>query len=149
MTTRFLIAVLAAAAVLISPAAQALEIQPGLWQDTETGEVNGQPQPPKVTTDCIKPEDAKDPVKAAQAQMKDMDAKQCSKSSISQSGNQMIFEMKCGDPKQGSMDVSVIWTFLDAQHTSTVAKSVMAFGGQKMTSNLKTESKWIAAACAK
>ncbi len=149
MVTRFSIAALAVAALLVSPAAQALEIQPGLWQDTETGDVNGKPQPPKVTTDCIKADDAKDPVKAAQAAMKDMDATQCSKSGLSQSGNQVIFEMKCGDPKQGSMDISVVWTFIDAQHTSTVAKSVMAFGGQKLTSNLNTESKWIAAACKK
>jgi hypothetical protein len=133
--------------LLAVPGRAANEIQPGLWQDTETGEVNGKPQPSKVSTDCIKSEDAKDPVKAARASMKDMDAKQCGKFDIKESGNIILLALKCGDPKQGAMDISVVWTIVDSQHTTSVVQSEMTFGGQKLTSNLKTESKWIAAEC--
>src|ERR1700688_3952874 len=134
---------------LAAQPALAVEIEPGMWQDNETGDVNAKVQPPKVSTDCISPQDAKDPVKTAQASMKDMDTKQCGKFDIKQSGNQILLALKCSDPKQGAMEISVVWTFLDAQHTTSVAKSVMSFGGQAITSNLKTESKWIAAACKK
>jgi hypothetical protein len=41
-----------------------------MWQDTETGEENGKPAKPEVTSDCMTPEEAKDPVKAL-AVMKD------------------------------------------------------------------------------
>ncbi len=84
----------------VHPAQAANEIQPGLWQDPETGDVNGKQTPPKAATDCVKPEDAKDPVKMIQAYFKEQ-ALQCAKLRVKENGNVILFEMQCSDPKQG------------------------------------------------
>ncbi len=149
MKISWAIVFIAAGCFATLPARAAIDLDPGMWQDTDTGDVNGAPSPPKVSTDCVKPEDAKNPVKAARASMKDFDAKQCSKYDVKESGNTVLLDLKCGDPKEGAIEVSVIWTIVDARHTTSVAKSVMAFGGQTITSNVKTESKWLASACNK
>lgn len=126
------------------------EITPGLWEDTETGEVNGQKQPPKVTRECIKPEDAKDIVKRARAEMQQSIkesgemAKSCSKLDIQERGNVITFDMKCGGPQLGgTMEVSMVMTINSSTSTTSVGKSSMSFGGQKMTSNLTTQSKYV------
>ncbi len=142
-----------ASPLAISPA-HALDVEPGLWQDTETGEVNGKAMPPKVSTDCVSPQDAKDIGKRAQQElqtsMKEQKQKQqCSKLSVKESGNTILFEMKCGDPKQGALDVTSVITIQSPQHTTNVTKSAMSFMGQTMVSNMTTDSKWVAAACKK
>ncbi len=145
-----LLSAFAAAALAASPARAVMEIQPGLWEDTETGDVNGEKQPPKVTTDCIKPEDAKDIVKRAreemQASIKESGemAKSCSKLDIQEKGNVIFFEMKCGGAQLGgTMETSLTMTINSPTSTTSVGKSVMSFGAQKMTSNLTTQSKYI------
>jgi hypothetical protein len=130
------------------PARAANEIQPGLWQDTEASEINGKAAPPKISTDCVKPEDAKDPAKMIQASFKDQ-AQQCSKLNVRENGNVILFEMQCGDPKQGSIDMTMTYTVHSPQHTSSSGKSTMTMMGQKIVSTLTTESKWLSAACAK
>jgi hypothetical protein len=135
-------------AMIANPARAANEIQPGLWQDTETGDVNGKQTPPKVSTDCVKPEDAKDPAKMIQASMKDQ-AQQCSKFNVRETGNVILFEMQCGDPKQGAIDMTMTYTVHSPQHTSSTGRSTMTMLGQKTVSTLTTESKWLAAACKK
>ena len=42
------------------PARAAIELEPGMWQDTETGEENGKPAKPEVTSNCMTPEEAKE-----------------------------------------------------------------------------------------
>lgn len=155
MAKNYLIVVGALIAALLStapPARASNDIQPGLWQDTETGDVNGKPMPPKVSTDCVSPADAKDIAKRAQAEMqKSMkeQAQQCSQLAVKETGNTILFEMKCGDPKQGAIDVTAVITVESPQRTTNVTKSTMSFMGQKMVSNMRTDSKWIAAACKK
>ncbi len=142
-------------AVLLAGPAYALDVQPGLWQDSETAEINGKVYPPEVTTDCIKPEDAKDIVKAALAHKKESmmndRPQECSKFDFKQNGNVMLFEMKCRDPKQGAIGVSMTMTMTvnSPQSTSSVVKSTMSVGGQTMVTSAKTESKWISASCDK
>ncbi len=149
---RLILSILGFIALLGAPA-RALEVQPGLWQDTETAVLNGQAQPPEVMTDCIKPEDAKDIVKTAQAQMKERvkdQPQQCSKVDIKQNGNVILFEMKCGDPKQAiEVTMTMTMTVNSPQSTTSVVKSTMSMGGQTMVISGKTESKWIAASCDK
>ncbi len=148
---RIICSVLLALFAAVSPAL-ALDIQPGLWQDTEMGEVNGKPLPPKVSTDCVSAADAKDIAKRAQDELqKSMQEQkqQCSKLGVKESGNTILFEMKCGDPKQGSIDVTTVITIQSPQHTTNVTKSAMSFMGQTMVSNMTTDSKWVAAACKK
>jgi len=138
--------------VLLATPALAIEVQPGFWQDTETIEVDGQTHPPTVTTDCLTPADAKDIVKTAQANMKESmkdQAQQCSKLDIKENGNVILFEMKCGDPKQGTVEASMVMTVHSLQSTSSVIKSTIGTGGQPIVSTMKTESKWISASCDK
>jgi hypothetical protein len=138
------------ACLLVLPARAANDIQPGLWQDTETGEVNGQKQQPKVTTECIKPEEAKDIVKKARVEMQasfkesgEM-AKACSKLDVQEKGNVIYFEMKCGSKEMGgTMEVSMTMTINSPTSTTSVGKTLMSFGGQKLSSNLTTQSKYI------
>ena len=132
--------------------AHALDIQPGLWQDTETGEVNGKPIARKVSTNCVTPAAAKDIVERAQAELKKSmkgQAQKCDKLAIRQAGNVITFEMKCGDPKQGSIDATTVITVQSPQHTTNMARSTINFLGQTMVSTITTDSKWIAAECKK
>ena len=136
-----LIAVLA----LAVPAASAKTVlDPGLWQDTETGTENGKPAKPQVTTDCMSPEDAEDPEKALTAMKKDA-GQQCSKMDIQRSGTGFSIDMRCGDPKQFSMDMAASYTIHDRRHYSARIKSTVVFGGRTTTSDKQVDSKWIGA----
>lgn len=143
---------LALAAVLLlfagAPAKAANEIEPGLWQDTESGDIAGVVSPPKVSTDCVTPEDAKDPVKMIEASMKDQ-TQQCSKFDIRTKGNIVTLDMTCGDPKEGTIEMSMTYTVHSPRQTSSAGKSIVTVQGHKTVSTLKTESKWLAAACKK
>ena len=87
---RFVLSIVGVAALLAGPA-YATEIQPGLWQDAETAEIAGQVYPPEMMTGCIKPDDAKDIVKAALAHQKELmmndRPQECSKFDFKQDGD--------------------------------------------------------------
>ena len=140
---------------MLAGPAYAIEIQPGLWQDAETAEIAGQVYPPEMMTGCIKPEDAKDIVKAALAHQKELmmndRPQECSKFDFKQDGDVMLFEMKCRDPKEGDIDVSMTMTTTvnSPQSTTRVIKSTMRVGGQTRVINATTESKWLSASCDK
>ena len=147
-----LIVVVGSVGLSIASPALALDIQPGLWQDSVTGEVNGRPIPRKVSTNCIAPAQAKDVVKRAQAGLQkaiEGQAQKCSKLDIRQNGNVITFVMKCGNAKQGSVDATTVITIDSPRHTTNVADASIDFMGQKMVSHITTDSKWIAAACKK
>jgi len=154
MTTRggsgaALTAALVAVGLLLAPAARAaIELEPGLWQDSETGTENSEPAKPEVTTDCMTAEDARDPVKSL-AKMQAEGAGQCKTFDVKQNGNVVSLTMTCGDDKQGGLELSGTFTFIDRKHYTSSVKSTVSFGGQKMTADKKIESKWIAASCEK
>lgn len=133
------------ALLLAAPTANAKTVlDPGLWQDTETGTENGKPVQAEVTTDCMSAEDAADPAKS----LSDMQAsagQQCSKLDVSRSGNTFSIDMRCGDPKQFSMEMTATYTIHDRRHYSGTLKSTVVLGGQKTTSDKRIESKWIGA----
>ena len=131
--------------LLAMPAAGAKTVlDPGLWQDTETGTENGQPAKPQVTTDCMSAEDAEDPEKALTA-MKQNAGQQCSKMEVHRSGNGFSIDMRCGDPKQFSIDMVATYTIHDRRHYSANIKSTVVFGGRKIASDKQVDSKWIGA----
>jgi hypothetical protein len=121
----------------------AIELDPGMWQDTETGEEDGKPVKPEITSDCMTPEEAKDPVKSLSV-MKDT-AGQCKKLDVKQSGNTVSIVMLCGDPKEMSIDLTGTYTFLDKRHYTGTMKSVIIIAGKKTTASKTVESKWIGA----
>ena len=130
---------------LAGPAADARTVlEPGLWQDTETGTENGQPVKPEVTKDCMSVEDAADPAKSL-SDLKGSAGQQCSKMDVRRSGNTFSIDMRCGDPKQFSMEMTASYTIHDRRHYSGHLKSTVVLGGQKTTSDKQIESKWIGA----
>ena len=137
------IASFSTALLAAQPASAAIELTPGAWQDTETGEENGQPVPPQVTVDCMTPEEARDPIKILTA-MKDQ-AGECGKLEIKQSGNVVTFIMQCGDPKQMAMDMQATYTFIDAKHYTGVLTSTVFLAGKKTTANKQVNSVWVGA----
>lgn len=135
--------VVAAGLLAAAPARAAIELEPGQWQDTETGTENGQPTKPEVTSDCMTPEEAKDPVKALSG-MKDAGG-ECSKFDIKESGNTVTVTMLCGDPRQMQIDMAASYTFLDRKNYTGTMKSTVTVGGTKTTADKKVVSKWIGA----
>jgi len=134
--------------VLSAPARAANEIQPGLWQDTESSVIDGKAEGPTISTDCVKPEDAKDPVKMIQSSLKEQ-SQQCKKVNVQENGNVILFEMQCGDSNVGSIEMTMTYTFHSPRQTSSTGTTTMTMMGKKVVSTLTTESKWLAAACDK
>jgi hypothetical protein len=144
MLTIYHIAILGLLLTLTSqPARAAIELDPGQWQDTETGTEDGKPVKPVVTTECMTPEEAKDPVKSL-AVMKDV-AGQCKKLEIKEKGNAVSIEMQCGDPKEMSIELSGSYTFLDRRHYTGTMKSTITLAGKKVSADKQVDSKWIGA----
>jgi hypothetical protein len=93
-------------------------------------------------------EDAKDPVKSL-SKMQAEGAGQCQTMDVKQNGKVVSLTMKCGDEKQGSVELSGTFTFIDRKHYQTSMKSTISFGGQKMTADKQVDSKWVSAECKK
>lgn len=138
-----LFGLMTAVALLATPAF-AIELTPGNWQDTETGTEDGKPVPPQVSTDCMSEAEAKDPVKVLTA-MKDQAGGQCERLEVKQIGNTVSFDMKCGDPKQMSMDIQATYTFVNAKRYTGTLKSIVIFAGKKTTADKKVDSIWLGA----
>ncbi len=125
----------------IAPAAAAIELEPGQWQDTETGTEDGKPVKAEVTSDCMSPEEAKDPVKQLSV-MKDTGG-QCKKLDIKESGNTVSIVMLCGDPKEMQIDLTGAYTFHNKRQYTGTMKTVITIGGKVSTADKTVESKWI------
>lgn len=128
------------------PARAAVQLEPGLWQDTETGLQNGKPAKPEVSTDCLSAEEARDPVKTI---LSDTEGQQCETLNVKENGNTVAVEMKCGDPKKTWIEIDMTINFLSARHYKGTIKSLVIFGGQKVISEKTIDSKWLAASCKK
>ena len=129
--------------MLATPARAAIELEPGQWQDTETGDEDGKPVKPEVTSDCMTPEEAKDPVKSLSV-MKDTSG-QCKKLDVKQSGNTVSIVMMCGDPKEMQIDMTGSYTFIDRKHYTGTMKTTIIIAGKTSTANKSVDSKWIGA----
>ena len=139
---------LAALCAFAAPALAAIQLDPGEWQDTETGTENGQPTKPEVTTDCLTEKDAKDPVKAL-TQLKDTAGQQCKTMNVRESGNTLAFDMECGDPKTMHIVINMNMTFQNSRRYTGAVKSSVTFAGKTITTDKQIDSKWISATCKK
>lgn len=142
---RTFVAVIFAASLipLASPAFAAIELDPGQWQDTETGEEDGKPVKPEVTSDCMSPEEAKDPVKQL-AGMKDAGAAgQCEKLDVKENGNTVSIVMLCGNAKEFQFDIAASYTFHNRRSYTGTMKSAVTMAGKTTTSNKTVVSKWL------
>jgi hypothetical protein len=137
--------------IAVPPAWAEIKLDPGLWQKTETGSENGEPVAPQVTTDCMTPQDALDPVKALSA-LKDLSTligQRCETLQVHQDGNTVSVEFKCGDPKTMSIAISMRFNFADARHYTGRVRSSFVFKGRETSADKTIDAKWLAAECKK
>jgi hypothetical protein len=130
----------------VPPVSAAVTLEPGLWQTTEAGTEDGKPAKPEDSTDCLSPEDAREPVKTI---LKDAEGEKCETLNAKENGNTISVEMKCGDPKEVRMEISMTITVLNPKHYNGTMKSLVIFRGQTTTSEKTIDAKWLAAACKK
>ena len=148
MTTSRIAVAAAAFCLFATPAYAAIQLDPGEWQDTETGTENGQPATPEVTTSCMEAEAAKDPVKTL-TQLKDAAGKQCKTMNVKENGNVLSFDMECGEPNAILIAISMHITFVNARHFTGTLKSNVTFAGKTIATDKQLESKWMSATCKK
>ena len=133
-------AIIAAALLFAGPAAAAFEFQPGQWQETETGEEDGKPVKPEVTTTCMSPEEAKDPVKSLQQMNKDMPPGACKTMDIKTPANGVSIRMQCAQGNDFAMEIDAQFTFVSATHYTGTMKSSVKMGKLSQTQNKKIDA---------
>ena len=136
-----------AASIAVSSPSYAIELQPGLWQETESGSENGKSVSPNAETTCMTAEDAKNPLRGF-SPGKEMRG-QCKVLDVKQKADGIFIHMACGDPKQFLVDIAVDYVFTSARSYVGTVKSAITLMGQTTTSDKKVEGKWIAATCDK
>lgn len=144
--------VLLTASLFAAPPVRAeIKLDPGEWQKTESGSENGAAVKPEVTTGCMTPEDATDPVKALSAikELGTLIGQRCETLKVNEEGNKVSVEFKCGDPKTMAIAISMNFTFLDARHYTGRAKSSFVFKGHETSADKTVEAKWLGAECKK
>ncbi|MFN3657675.1 MAG: DUF3617 domain-containing protein [Pseudolabrys sp.] len=131
------------AGLLAAPSTHAaITLQPGEWQETATGTEDGKPVPPEVDKSCLTPEEARDATNIVK-EMKDQmqkDAGTCQKFEVRESGNSVIFAMRCGDAKQFLFDISGTYTFVSATRYTGTMKSAITMMGKTMAQDKKIEA---------
>jgi hypothetical protein len=126
--------------------ARAVQLEPGLWQDTETGKDDGAATKPEVHTSCLSPEEARDPVKTI---LKDSEGQKCDKYEVREDGDTVTVEIKCGDPKDTRMELDMTIKFMTTKHYSGTMKSRVVFKGVESRSEGTIDSVWLASSCTK
>lgn len=141
----------AAGLAAASPARAEIKLEPGTWQQVETGTEDGQPAEPVTYTDCLTPEQAKDPIKALSA-LKDLGSligRQCNSLQAQQEADKISVAFACGDEKTNYIAIDLAFHFLDARHYTGTVKSTFVFKGRKTASDKTIDAKWLAAECKK
>ena len=142
------IGMLLLSASIISPTpATAIELQPGQWQEVETGTEDGKPVPPETSTSCMTAEEAKNPLVGLSPE-KEMKG-QCKTYDVKQSASGLSLRWVCGDPKQMAMDIVASFIFASARSYSGAMKSSVTLMGKTTTTDKKIEAKWVSAQCKK
>jgi len=144
LTFARVLALIAAIGAMAAPPAHAVQLEPGLWQDVETGKDNGKMSKPEVHTTCMSPEEARDPVKTI---LKDSEGQKCDKYDVKENGNTVTAEIRCGDPKEMRMEIDMTINFVSTKHYYGTMKSLVIFKGIKSTSEATINSTWLSASC--
>lgn len=145
-------ALLAAACLVAGPPAHAeIRLDPGTWQQVETGSEDDQPAEPVTYSDCLTPEQAKDPVKALSALkgLGSLIGQRCESLQAQQNADKISVAFACGDEKTNYIGIDLAFHFVDARHYSGTVKSTFVFKGRKTTSDKTIDAKWLAAECKK
>ncbi len=130
--------------LLTLPALAAIQLDPGEWQDSESGSENGQAVKTEINTSCMTAAEARDPVKAL-SQLKATAGEKCKTMNVRESGNTLTFDMDCGDPKIMSIAINLNFTFPNSRHYTGTIKSKVVYAGKTTTSDKRIDAKWIGA----
>ena len=144
-------ALLAATFFFVTAARAEIKLDPGTWQQIERGSEDGKPAEPVTYTDCLTPEQARDPIKALAA-LKDLGSligRQCKTLQLNQGADNISLTFTCGDEKTNYIAIDLAFTFDDARHYHGTVKSTFVFKGRKTTSDKTIEAKWLSAECKK
>ncbi|MEJ2374434.1 MAG: DUF3617 family protein [Pseudolabrys sp.] len=146
-----LAAVVLALVLAAVPARAGIKLDPGTWQQVETGTEDGKPAEPVTDTDCLTPGQARDPIKALSA-LKDIGSligQYCQTMQVHQDDNAVSVDLACGDEKANYVAVKLDFKIHDARHYTGTIKSTFVFKGRKTTSDKAIEAKWLRSKCSK
>jgi hypothetical protein len=123
----------AAAVVLSAPLARAeVALQPGLWQEVETGSENGQPAKSETSTRCMTAEEARQPSKAVV--FDETLRKHCKALNYKRTGDNLALRLQCGT--QGfTVNIGATFIFHSPQHYSGVMKVAIQLATMKFTAD--------------
>jgi hypothetical protein len=133
--------------LLVSSSAAAFELRPGTWEEVETGTEDGKPVPARTETNCMTPEEAKDPLKGLSPD-KDMKG-HCRTFDLKRSATGFSMRMECGDPRQFSMSIAAAYTFVSPTRYTGTFKTATSMMGKTSTSDKKVDARWLSAHCKK
>ena len=125
---------------LAAPARAEIELQPGLWQETETGTENNRPAKSETSTRCMTAEEAKQPSKAVV--FDEAVRKHCQVLDYKRTGDNLIFRMQCGTD---SFAVNMGATFIihTPQHYSGVIKASLKLGTLRLSADKTIDARRI------
>jgi hypothetical protein len=144
-------ALLAAFFLATLPARAEIKLDPGTWQQVESGTENGEPAKPVTYTDCLTPEEARDPVKSI-SNLKDMGeliGKRCKELQVHRDADTISVDFSCGDEKTTFIGINLAFKFIDARHYSGRVKSTFVFKGKKTATDKTIQATWLNGECKK
>ncbi len=144
-------ALLAACLFAASPARAEIKLEPGTWQQVETGTENGNPAGAVTYVDCLAPDEAKDPIKAMHNlnEMGELIGRQCKQLDVHQDADTLSVKFACGDEATNFLGLDLEFKFFDPRRYTGTVKSTFVLKGAKTTSDKTIEAKWLKAECEK
>jgi len=144
-------AVLLALCLAAFPAHAEIKLDPGTWQQVESGSEDGKPAEPVTYTDCLTPEQARDPIKALSAlkELGSLIGQHCQNLQVHQEADAGSVDFACGDEKTNYIAISFTFKIHDARHYSGTVKSTFVFKGRKTSSDKSIDATWLKAECEK
>jgi Protein of unknown function (DUF3617) len=130
-----------AAFLLAAPTARAeVALQPGLWQETETGSENNQPAKTETSTRCMTAEEARQPSKAVV--FDETLRKHCKALDYKRTEDNLSLRLQCGS--QGfTVNIGATFTFHSPQHYSGLMKVAIQVATMKFTADKTIDAKRI------
>jgi len=128
-----------------------IKLDPGSWQQVESGSEDGKPAEPVTYTDCLTPEQARDPIKALSAlkELGSLIGQHCQNLQVHQEADAGSVEFACGDEKSNYIAINFTFKVVDTRHYTGAVKSTFVFKGRKTSSDKTIEGKWLKAECDK
>jgi len=122
------------------PARAEIALQPGLWQETETGSENNQPAKSETSTRCMTAEEAKQPSKAVV--FDETLRKHCKALDYKRTEDNLTLRLQCGS--QGfTVNIGATFTFHSPQHYSGLMKAAIQVATMKFTADKTIDAKRI------